>query len=646
MSDQLVTHPSPEELSAFGLGRLDEETLLRLETHISQCSRCIQALEELAGDAFVNRLREAVSEQTTADASTQIAPGDVHDAPTAANLHASSSPSAAGVPAELANHPRYRVLQVLGAGGMGVVYQAEHLLMERPVALKVISHSLIDDPAAVERFRREVKAAARLSHPNIVTAYDADQAGDLHFLVMEYVEGVSLDRILAQKGRLSVVEACSLVRQAALGLQHALERGMAHRDIKPQNLMVVAGSPPAVKILDFGLARFARETAPPSSIAPGAPPKAPEAGDLTQLGDVMGTPDYIAPEQIRDARLADIRADIYSLGCTLYHLLRGQVPFPGMSGLDKLMAHHEKEPRPLSEFRQDLPAGLVQVIQRMMAKNPDQRYQTPAAVAEALAVYTTAEGARVDRFPAAADAPLRVRRRRLLRILVVSILLGTPVLLFLLLANTRQHDPFEATMETLYTACAIAGGALILCQFLMSVLGLGHHHDIGGHDIHDVGGHDVGHDASHNGHAEGQHDGTSGQSSWFAGVLTFRTVVTALTFFGLAGRAFATFASPPEAFAAALVAGSAAFFGVAVLMKSIARLKAEGTVYIQSAVGQTGTVYVTVPSGRSGAGKVLLNLQNRTMEYQAVTTAGPLATGSKVTVVAVLSSDTVEVIPV
>src|SRR5262249_45758756 len=157
-------------------------------------------------------------------------------------------------PPGLADHPRYRVLELLGSGGMGAVYRAEHRRMERQVALKGMNPALMTRPAMVERFQREVKAAARLTHPNIVTAHDADQAGDAHFLVMEFVEGLSLAQQVQRQGPLPVPQACAYVRQAALGLQHAFERGMVHRDIKPHNLMLTAGG--HVKILDFGLARF------------------------------------------------------------------------------------------------------------------------------------------------------------------------------------------------------------------------------------------------------------------------------------------------------------------------------------------------------------------------------------------------------
>src|SRR5262245_39845127 len=195
------------------------------------------------------------------------------------------APPGADVPAELRDHPRYRVVGLLGVGGMGAVYKAEHQLMERVVALKVISRGLLDTPGTVERFRREVKAAARLAHPNIVTAYDADQAGSSHFLIMEYVDGISLDRLVAEHGRLPVREACEYMRQAAVGLQHAFECGTVHRDVKPQNLMLTPSPFPLapskgergrgegvgqIKILDFGLARLALERSLPE--APAQPP--------------------------------------------------------------------------------------------------------------------------------------------------------------------------------------------------------------------------------------------------------------------------------------------------------------------------------------------------------------------------------------
>lgn len=314
------------------------------------------------------------------------------------------------LPAALATHARYRIVRQLGAGGMGVVYQAEHRLMERSVALKVISRALVDDAQAVERFRVEVKAAARLSHPNIVTAFDAEQAGDLHFLVMEFVDGLSLARQVEMRGPLPLQYACGFIRQVALGLQHAYEKGMVHRDIKPQNLMVTRAG--RVKILDFGLARLARErsepagnrTAPPAMAGAAIDPEATRAflvdqaaslraslpgerasdGGLTAAGSTIGTPDYIAPEQITNSRAADIRSDIYSLGGTFYFLLTGVPPFPGGSIVDKLVAHHQTPPRDVRELRPDLPSEVAAIVQRMLAKDPRDRFQIPAEVAQAL----------------------------------------------------------------------------------------------------------------------------------------------------------------------------------------------------------------------------------------------------------------------
>jgi uncharacterized protein (TIGR03067 family) len=286
---------------------------------------------------------------------------------------------------------------------MGAVYRAEHLLMQRPVAVKVLNHELIDNPATIERFRREVRAAARLTHPNIVAAFDAEQAGDVHFLAMEYVEGVSLARRCAEYGPLPVAEACSYARQAALGLQHAHECGMVHRDIKPQNLMLTPGG--QVKILDFGLARFVMESAPAGALLPtegdSAQTSDPDskAKPLTQIGVVMGTPDYIAPEQAQDSHQADIRADIYSLGCTLYDMLVGHAPFPDGNAVQKIKAHLHKTPPPLKTLRRDVPLELVRVIERMMAKEPAQRYQTPAEAAAALAPFASSGPARRKKWP-------------------------------------------------------------------------------------------------------------------------------------------------------------------------------------------------------------------------------------------------------
>jgi serine/threonine protein kinase len=276
---------------------------------------------------------------------------------------------------------QYRLLDELGRGGMGRVYKALHTIMERVVAIKVISPELVSDPVAVEWFRREVRASTQLHHPNIVMAYDANEAEGLHFLVMEFVHGVTLDVLVKQHGPLPIPHACALIRQAALGMQHAHEKGMVHRDIKPGNLLIPLpeGDQPSevlVKILDFGLARLHGKT----------------KGDTIALrGEtgVLGTPDYIAPEQSRDIHAADIRSDLYSLGCVFYFTLAGRVPFPGDNAMEKLIKHLMEQPEPLEKVRPDVPPEVAALVRRLMSKDPADRYQTPGELVRDLETWST-----------------------------------------------------------------------------------------------------------------------------------------------------------------------------------------------------------------------------------------------------------------
>jgi tRNA A-37 threonylcarbamoyl transferase component Bud32 len=260
----------------------------------------------------------------------------------------------------------------LGEGGMGQVFKARHRLLRRTVAVKVIRREQAANPVGVHRFRREAQASARLSHPNIVEVYDAAEINGVHFLVMEYVEGNDLADLLQKHGRLPVSLACAYVHQTSLGLQHAHERGLVHRDIKPANLLVSADGA-RLKILDLGVARFQQVEEGDSVHA-----------DLTQTGAVMGTPAYLAPEQARDPRRVDIRADIYSLGCTFYHLLTGRAPFEGVSLAEVVLKHQLEEPAPVEHLRPEVPLEVQGVVCEMMAKRPDDRFQTPAQVAAAL----------------------------------------------------------------------------------------------------------------------------------------------------------------------------------------------------------------------------------------------------------------------
>src|SRR5438270_2380769 len=265
---------------------------------------------------------------------------------------------------------KYKVLERLGSGGMGSVFLCEHKLMRRRVAVKVLPTAKAEDPSSLERFYREARAVAALDHPNIVRAYDIDQEDNLHFLVMEYVDGASLQEIGKKVGALSVERACHYIRQAAYGLQHAHESaGLVHRDIKPGNILVDRNG--VVKILDMGLARFFHD----------------EEDVLTKKYDenVLGTADYLAPEQALDSHAVDIRADIYSLGATFYYILTGRPPFAEGTVAQKLIWHQTRQPKSVRSIRPDVPEGLAAVIEKAMAKDPAQRYQTPAEVAEALA---------------------------------------------------------------------------------------------------------------------------------------------------------------------------------------------------------------------------------------------------------------------
>jgi serine/threonine protein kinase len=272
---------------------------------------------------------------------------------------------------ELVDNPDWEIVRELGRGGMGVVYLAKNRLMGRMEVLKLVDHHLIEHPGVFERFLREIQAAARLQHANIVTAYTAMRLGSSLVFAMEYVDGLDLARMVETKGPLPIAHAASFIHQVALGLHHAHERGMVHRDIKPANLILARdGKKAVVKVLDFGLAKVTSEGQPD--------------GNLTREGQIMGTPDFIAPEQIRDAKSADIRADIYSLGCTLYYLLTGGPPFRDEHVWDVYQAHISKEAGPLNLVRPEVPVELAAVVARMMAKEPRRRFQTPAQVAQAL----------------------------------------------------------------------------------------------------------------------------------------------------------------------------------------------------------------------------------------------------------------------
>jgi serine/threonine protein kinase len=273
----------------------------------------------------------------------------------------------------------YVVLDVLGKGATGQVYRARHQKMQRQAALKVLRPDIVQDAEVVQRFYREIEIVSQISHPNIVHAFEAGPIGPLLVLVMEYVEGPDLEKLVRQSGPLPVERACAFTRQAAIALQHASERGLVHRDIKPGNLLFSQATG-LVKILDLGLARMQQPSANGRT------------NNLTMLSGhavTQGTPDYMAPEQALDFHSADTRADIYSLGCTLFFLLTGVPPFAGGNLAEKLMSHQQAEP-PLAGLNGKVPPGVVSILRQMLAKSPGERFQTPGAVADALTPFASA----------------------------------------------------------------------------------------------------------------------------------------------------------------------------------------------------------------------------------------------------------------
>jgi len=262
----------------------------------------------------------------------------------------------------------YVVLDKLGQGGMGVVFKAEHRRLKRLVALKVMSASVVKTPDALKRFHREVEAAAKLRHPDVVATDDADEAKGTHFLVMEYVEGSDLSVLGKRQGPLSVNQAVQCILQAAKGLEFAHSQGIVHRDIKPANLLL--DSKGTVKILDMGLARIEGNSG--------------GQAELTSTGAVMGTVDYMAPEQALSTKHADTRSDVYSLGISLWYLLTGRCVFDGDSMMAKLLAHRDAPIPSLSAMNSEVPTSVEAVFQKMVAKQPGGRYQTMTDVIGAL----------------------------------------------------------------------------------------------------------------------------------------------------------------------------------------------------------------------------------------------------------------------
>ena len=312
--------------------------------HLARCADCRQRLRRLERE--INTVRQVYGELTSGG--YWLDPDEAGAAPGGLGSGTLQG-STLG---------RYMLLEKIGRGGMGEVYKARDDRMGRVVAVKVLSHATIISDEALARFRREVRTAAQLCHPNIVTAYDADEADGVHFLVMEYVEGTDLDWLVKDRGPLPVAQAIDYLLQAASALQYAHDKGIIHRDIKPSNLLVDRNN--QVKVLDMGLARCEPPTAAATSLADG----------LTCAGQIMGSLDYLAPEQAVDPDTADGRADIYSLGCTFFYLLTGEPIYHGETVLKAVVAHREQSIPRLGDFRNDVPEPIEALSARWSPSRP------------------------------------------------------------------------------------------------------------------------------------------------------------------------------------------------------------------------------------------------------------------------------------
>jgi serine/threonine protein kinase len=289
---------------------------------------------------------------------------------------------------------KYKVLAHIATGGMGTVYKASDEDLRRVVALKVLDASLAEKPNTLERFRREARHAARLTHKNIVTLYEYGQANGRHFLALEFVDGIDLYDYIERKGRLSPEESRRILVQAVKALDHAFQQGITHRDIKPSNFLLTRDRDRMrVKLTDMGLARKADE----------------EEFRVTRAGSTVGTVDYLAPEQARNSASADIRSDIYSLGCTLYHMLAGNPPFPDGGLGERILKHLQEDPPDVRQFNDQVSDELWAVLAKMLAKRAEDRFQTPNELLSALKALppqaSDGEPIRLPRAPSARPSP-------------------------------------------------------------------------------------------------------------------------------------------------------------------------------------------------------------------------------------------------
>lgn len=365
--------PPAENLAADVANLLDAPTSRRIADHIRTCQQCAAQRRSLVG----------WSQELSGDGPNPPARKQLFDRLLGV-LNQAAPPQAATAKKTPQEIRDYRLLEELGEGGMGTVYRAKHTRLDRIVALKILSVGRTASPRGVARFEREMKAVGRLDHPNIVRAFDAGEADGMHYLAMELVDGIDLERLVLQQGPLTISDACEIVRQAALGLAHAHQHDLVHRDIKPSNLMLARNG--EVKLLDLGLARL-NDWVESGAEDAEVPQLRTSDLRLTGAGHFLGTIEFMAPEQAAHSHAVDLRADIYSLGATLFWLLTGEVPLPAAEAStrdERLAALQSRTARRLSTVRPGVPPELDDIVGRMLAADPNDRFATSSEVARVL----------------------------------------------------------------------------------------------------------------------------------------------------------------------------------------------------------------------------------------------------------------------